>query len=433
MKKNIKIFLLFFIFSSIIFYFHVIDLNEIWSYGFTYNISRGLIPYKEFNMVVSPLYNLLFAIPLKIFGNYLLVYELSHAFLYSFIFTLAYQRLGKKSFLLPIAVAIQSSPCWYNTFIAVLTLFILIILDSNSKYKNLIIGLTIGIIAMTKHNVGLPLLLVYFITSKEKTKSLLYFFIPVLISFIYLYINKAVYNYIDICFLGIGNFMNNLMSYKVVLLITIALLIYLVKKYLDTKDNKLLYILAFSTITFPLFEPIHFSFIIVPLSYYILLKEKNEIVYKSLYIFIIFAVIANLISIDYLNTKIIKKNNSFKYLRIEKNTINYMEKYTNYINNIEGNVYLFIGSAYLIRIYNNQTPSFTDLINEGNLGSNNKKYLDEIDKKCKNEKCSFIVDEILFKKRVKGVQLLESYRDYVVNNYKFVEVMPSKDRLYRNY
>ena len=167
MKKNIKIFLLFFIFSSIIFYFHVIDLNEIWSYGFTYNISRGLIPYKEFNMVVSPLYNLLFAIPLKIFGNYLLVYELSHAFLYSFIFTLAYQRLGKKSFLLPIAVAIQSSPCWYNTFIAVLTLFILIILDSNSKYKNLIIGLTIGIIAMTKHNVGLPLLLVYFITSKE--------------------------------------------------------------------------------------------------------------------------------------------------------------------------------------------------------------------------------------------------------------------------
>ena len=433
MKKNIKIFLLFFIFSSIIFYFHVIDLDEIWSYGFTYNISRGLIPYKEFNMVVSPLYNLLFAIPLKIFGNYLLVYKLSHAFLYSFIFTLAYQRLGKKSFLLSIAVAIQSSPCWYNTFIAVLTLFILIILDSNSKYKNLIIGLTVGIIAMTKHNVGLPLLLVYFITSKEKTKSLLYFFIPVLISFIYLYINKAVYNYIDICFLGIGNFMNNLMSYKVVLLLTIALLIYLVKKYLDTKDNKLLYILTFSTIIFPLFEPVHFSFIIVPLSYYILLKEKNEIVYKSLYIFIIFAVIANLISIDYLNTKIIKKNNSFKYLRIEKNTINYMEKYTYYINNIEGNVYLFTGSAYLIRIYNNQTPSFTDLINEGNLGSNNKKYLDEIDKKCKNEKCSFIVDEVLFKKRVKGVQLLKSYRDYVVNNYKFVEVIPSKDRLYRNY
>ena len=94
---------------------------------------------------------------------------------------------------------------------------------------------------------------------------------------------------------------------------------------------------------------------------------------------------------------------------------------------------MFTGSAYLIRIYNNQTPSFTDLINEGNLGSNNKKYLDEIDKKCKNEKCSFIVDKILFKKRVKGVQLLESYRDYVVNNYKFVEVMPSKDRLYRNY
>ena len=140
MKKNIKIFLLFFLLNSILFYFHTIDLDEIWSYGFSYNISRGLIPYKDYNMVVSPLYSLLFSLPLKVFGNYLLVYKLSHAFLYSLIFTLAYQKLGKKSLLLPISAAIQSSPCWYNTFIAALVLFILIIVDSNYKHKNLILS-----------------------------------------------------------------------------------------------------------------------------------------------------------------------------------------------------------------------------------------------------------------------------------------------------
>ena len=31
------------------------ERDEIWNYGFSYNIATGLIPYKDFNMVITPL------------------------------------------------------------------------------------------------------------------------------------------------------------------------------------------------------------------------------------------------------------------------------------------------------------------------------------------------------------------------------------------
>ena len=30
--------------------------DEVWNYGFAYNISNGLIPYKDFNMIITPLF-----------------------------------------------------------------------------------------------------------------------------------------------------------------------------------------------------------------------------------------------------------------------------------------------------------------------------------------------------------------------------------------
>ena len=30
--------------------------DEIWNYGYTYNIATGLIPYRDFNMVTTPLF-----------------------------------------------------------------------------------------------------------------------------------------------------------------------------------------------------------------------------------------------------------------------------------------------------------------------------------------------------------------------------------------
>ena len=43
--------------------------DEAWNFGFINNIYNGLIPYKDFNMVITPFYPIFMSIPLHIFGN----------------------------------------------------------------------------------------------------------------------------------------------------------------------------------------------------------------------------------------------------------------------------------------------------------------------------------------------------------------------------
>ena len=45
------------------------DLDELWQYSFASNISNGLVPYKDFNIIVTPLFSFIAAIFLKVFTN----------------------------------------------------------------------------------------------------------------------------------------------------------------------------------------------------------------------------------------------------------------------------------------------------------------------------------------------------------------------------
>lgn len=42
--------------------------DQIWSYSFSYNISKGMIIYRDFNVVQTPLYFFIASIFIKIFG-----------------------------------------------------------------------------------------------------------------------------------------------------------------------------------------------------------------------------------------------------------------------------------------------------------------------------------------------------------------------------
>ena len=61
--------------------------DEIWNYGFAYNIATGLIPYKDFNMIITPLFPILGAIFLSIFGKNLIVYHIFNALICTTIFS----------------------------------------------------------------------------------------------------------------------------------------------------------------------------------------------------------------------------------------------------------------------------------------------------------------------------------------------------------
>ena len=95
-KKNIFIFL-FLIGVAFIHSFYLTNLysyDEIWNYGFAKNILDGLVPYKDFNMVVPPLFSYITSIVLWLFGERLLVYHIFIAVLVVAITYLAFQKIG---------------------------------------------------------------------------------------------------------------------------------------------------------------------------------------------------------------------------------------------------------------------------------------------------------------------------------------------------
>ena len=60
--KTILIIIGLFIFTFLINYFSIVNNDVIWNYGFSYNVSKGLKMYKDFNMVITPLYPTIFGI-----------------------------------------------------------------------------------------------------------------------------------------------------------------------------------------------------------------------------------------------------------------------------------------------------------------------------------------------------------------------------------
>ena len=77
LKKNKKI-ILFFIFCYIMIFcfnfFRPVDLDLLWNYGFSKNVSDGLIMYKDFNMVITPLYPTITGLFMKLLGNNMIVF-----------------------------------------------------------------------------------------------------------------------------------------------------------------------------------------------------------------------------------------------------------------------------------------------------------------------------------------------------------------------
>ena len=431
-KKYILIFFLTFISLTLLGILQITDQDMIWTYGFSYNISKGMIPYKEFNMVIGPLYSFIFS--LFLYKNSLIIFKLTHIVIYSLIITLIYKKLDKKIIYIILLLYVQSTMFWYNTFTAMLVLLILYLLDSNNKYKEIFIGLIIGFIIMTKHNTGITLLLVYLLTSKNKLKALISFSLPVIITIITLLINHSFFDYINFCYLGLGNFFDNISISSIAIIICIIFIIYLVKSYLKEKDIKILYLFAYLFILIPLVESIHLLIFSIPLTYYILLKNNNKnitnVIIKSV---IIVGTAINIINLHN-KTEFVLDNNYLKYSIIMKGTSNYLYNYSKYINNIEGNVYLFLKDAYLIKLYNNNTLTFYDLTNKGNLGKDEFKYIKLMDKECKKTKCTIILDKLYYKnkKETKNKQLLDKLKKHITKNYEYIETLPSDDRVYSN-
>ena len=433
MKKRLTILIIFFISFLIVSNLRVIDGDGIFSYGFSYNISKGLIPYHDFNMVIGPIYSIMFSFLIKAFGNYYFLFKIEHYILYSFIFMFIYEKMGLKSIFVFFLFCTLDTLFGYNAFVLILFLAILLLQDSDIKKKNIIIGILLGIIIMTKQNIGFCLAISYIIINRKNIKECFSILISIVPIIIYLIITNSLKDYIDFCYLGLGKFFDNLYVDTNAI---IGYLIFLIPlTYIIIKNKKIkpeiIYIIAFQVVSIPIFDRGHIFVGTIPMLYYILLENDNRII--NYYIkgfttsfFLIYLVLS------LIGTKTVMENNYLKYQRIYKETPEYLKQFSKYIDeNRDYKIYLLMENAYLIKLYRNKTLSFYDIINEGNMGKRDNYYLSKMKEDCNNKKCMFILDSKFYKKAY--YQGLRNFKDYVEQNSKYLETLPSGDRVYINY
>lgn len=395
-------------------------LDEIWNYGFTYNIANGLIPYKDFNMVITPSYPFLGALFLIIFGKNLLVYHIFNALICTGIFYFMKITLNKSYYIVYSILLLVSLPN-YSLF-SILLLYIILYLEDNKK-NDFLIGIFIGLTFLTKQNIGIMFILPSILTKKFKQikNRTIGFIIPNIIFFLYLIITDSLLSFIDYAFLGLSSFAENNILFSMWGTLTIIAIIYLIYQYVITKDIKVLYLLFFQIIAYPIFDTYHVLIPFIPVLGYFLSK-LNLVVKVTQVAFIIFIGIVFAYNINNIlngNNRFPNDTNVCKMRILDDNTISNIKEVSNYLKENK-DVYIINDKAYVYKLESDIPINKFDLLNDGNLGKDGDiRLIKEIEYKCKEKICTFLMRE----DEIYDDTLTQTNRqiiNYINDNYKKV-------------
>lgn len=375
-----------------------IGLDEIWNYGFSHNIYLGLIPYKDFNMVITPFYPFLMSLGFHLFGSSMLVFHIEGALISTLFCFLLFSLLDKRAwFIIPILfVPVNVSFPSYNIFLYYL--LVLLICLEKKEVSDYLIGIILGISVLTKQSVGFCLLLpsLYYIKDFSKIKKRFVGLVsPILLFVLYLFISGSFFEFLDLCVFGLFDFANGNGKFTIYFFFFVVMV--LITIYFILKDKKNLnnyYILAFYSIMIPLFDIYHFIVAFLAFLLMILLKVKKDIIKPDLFgvAIIIFAAIL-MVGFRF-DQKIIYPNDikHFEYRFIDYGSLLFTKKVNKYLEENKDREFVFLGSdGYYFRLINDMKISYIDLINMGNFGyDGSNKLLREIKKR---EDAIFLVDK----------------------------------------
>ena len=405
-KRNYLFILLFTIIIFVVYMFSTfISIDEVWNFSFSYNIINGYLPYKDFNMIITPLYPLIIAVFLKLPLDKYILYMIANSFLAANIIYQVKER--KDNYIVTISLLVLLLPFTYNTLI-ILLYYLLIKYDDNDKLS----GILVALIFLTKQSIGVFFFIVMLLFSKNRFKRFIYFLIPIFIFLIYLFASNTIEEFINLGFLGLFEFANKNTAFDkntiIILIFNIGATIALIIKS-KFKDRKYLYMLALQAIAFPIIEMYHVLTAAIPLYSLLLAKIKNKYVTNIInIIIIIFTVLLIISGLDFShvpnNTKILKYRNlgSDDLLKETKKFIK---------DNDDANIVIVSQYATYLKEELDLEPSPFDLPLYGNMGINGTKdFINYIDNMCE-EKCYIIFEEY------DNWQLNKEVVSYVKDNY----------------
>lgn len=393
--------------------------DEIWNYGFSYNIATGLIPYKDFNMVITPVFPLLGSIWMLIFGTYFLSYYIFNTFICTLIFYYI-KKFNPKSYYMVYSILLLFSLPNYNLF-CMLLLYILMTME-DKKSNDYLIGIILGITFLTKQTIGIFLCIPTLFTKdiKKMFKRFIGFIIPIIFLMIYLIYNNIVFEFIDYTILGISDFADkNFNYYWSCLIFLIINIIYLIYQYIKSKDIKLLYLLSFQIVAYPIIDLYHVMIPFIPTFTYFLqkLNINKKLVSYSFTFFILIILSYNIYLCTNNNYSYPNNTKIYKYKKINNDIVNSINVIKEYIENNEGRIFIIDMYAYLLKLETSIPIDKFDLLNDGNLGKNGEtKIIKEIDEICQKEKCTFLLNENEIDNRIS--QYNQEILKYVNNSYQ---------------
>lgn len=433
MKKVYQYIIIFLIFTIItsIYSIYVFgpDPDEIWNFGFAYNILNGLIPYKDFNMIIPPLFAFTTVPIIAIFGQRLITLDIYSGIIVGLIITLMYKKINKRAFLLYPLLILGYLPS-YNLFSILLFTILILTNDTNNKNKDIYLGLIASLMFLTKQTIGMAILIPCLYYSKNKKKTIISFLIPNLIFLIYLIFNNALYNFIDYCFLGMFSFgkENGFLTINTIIIIFFCL--YFIYKLIKTKfkNSSYFYGLMFQVVAFPMGDKLHFFMALLIVFYVLLINHKlTKMIYIYLMIFS-YVTLISILTIKNINNKnyIEKENDIYYGKNLKQNVKQYM---TNYKKSLEiadeigyEEIIVLSNSAYFLKLSQHQTITKFDLINNGNMGYKGYKgYIEDIEEKCAKKDCLFITEK--YQHTSPTHQTNKQLMEYPSKNYNLVYVV----------
>lgn len=401
-KKYFK-YVFIFVMTLLFLNFIPFDLDEIWNYGFMHSIYSGLIPYKDFNMVITPFFPMLFSLPFFIFGSNLLVVNICQSLLITFVYFLLEKMFGKVAniFLILLFFNYDMLYASYNFFI--FFLFLVLIFMEKKKCNDYLIGIIIGLCVLTKQSVGgaLALVSVYYLFTDYKKffKRVAGAFIPVVIFIIYIFIVDCYKEFFDLCIAGLFDFgkENYVGNIFIILCYLLCLGVVIYKIIKDKRNINNYYVLALSIMVIPMFDYFHLKFFV--LGVLILFIEKISLKRLNLDL-LLYGCMLGITFINFSSSvkfPITYPNNvkHFEYRYISNKHLEetkvVSEKLTSYKDREV--IYLF-EQSYYYKILNDLPITYFDLINTGNWGyDGSSKLLDALKDK---DNCIFVINKISF-------------------------------------
>lgn len=424
MKKKIFIGLFIFIMGFLMTFYSYPNQDWVWNYGFSLNVSKGLIMYKDFNMVITPLYPFVIGNFMRIFGSSTISYSL----IFSLFFTVSMRFFYKykKNLFLPILVLLLNffNPS-YNLW-CILLLFMVYFLEED-KGNDYLIGVILGLLFLTKTSFGLVCLasLYYFKKPKKILKRIVGFIIPCIFFLVYLGFNGALYDFINYVFLGLFDFGKNNFEFNIGILVEPVVCLYLIIDFIKNKKINTLYILFFQIMAYPILNFSHTIMAIIPFIVYLINKYKVK--FDNLYIKVVLCILTvtplvggllHYIGDEYvLGTENLK--NKYVLSKVYENAISLKD-----VEGLETAEFVTTYSYYYKLLLGLDIKKY-DLLNYGNNGYNSINNIEDYYNNLEKDTI-FIVPKIY-----EGGQMIEEVYNYVKKNFKYKESIGSFDIYYR--